>query len=85
MFADIAGDDGVLNHVLNPSINGIDYHIRIVYQRDVYEELEKSSDPIDIATVKYLLPVEVMVSDVRDTSLVKQTVVEGYITNEEIR
>lgn len=85
VFEGIAGDPEVLEKVLNPSINGIDYHIRIVYQRAVYNDLRTSTDPIDIATAEYLLPVEVMVSDVRDTSLVKQTVVEGYITNEEIR
>lgn len=75
-----------LEAVLNPLVNQIQYHITITFQRDTYRNWnspDSQSFKKDIAP--YLLPVQVVVRDTSDTSGAKQTVVEGYITDEKIR
>ncbi|MNC11746.1 hypothetical protein D3C87_2091750 [compost metagenome] len=71
--------------MLNPTINNISYHIDIEYQASLHNEMENSTDPVEQATAEYLLPVRIRVSDFSRGSNVKQTVVEGYITDEQIR
>lgn len=79
-------DTGVLVDVLNPTINGIQYHIDIKYQKKLDEEALKSPDVTQQVMAKYLLPVEVRVRDSgRNNNTISETVVEGYITDEEIR
>lgn len=74
----------VLANVLNPSINGVQYHIDILYQKKLDDSA--SSDPTQQVMAKYLLPVNVRVRDSgRNNEKVSETTVEGYITDEQIR
>lgn len=74
----------ILANVLNPSINGVQYHIDIQYQKNLDDST--SSDPTQQVMAKYLLPVNVRVRDSgRNNAKVSETIVEGYITDEEIR
>lgn len=85
IYSNIA-DTGVLADVLNPTINGIQYHIDISYQKALDEVALDSADPIQLVMAKYLLPVKVRVRDSgRKNNNISETVVEGYITDEEIR
>lgn len=77
---------GTLAQVLNPTINNIDYHIDIEYQSALHKEMMESTDPIEQATAEYLLPVNIRVRDsLNDGEKGRETVVEGYITDEKIR
>ncbi|MEK4292834.1 type IV pilus modification PilV family protein [Paenibacillus sp. FSL R5-0914] len=81
-------DTTILNQVLNPSINGINYQIDIKYQRELHNpSLSPSpSDSDEQKMAAYLLPVLVKVSRVDSSSGPQtQSVLEGYITDEKIR
>ncbi|CAM4278832.1 prepilin-type N-terminal cleavage/methylation domain-containing protein [Paenibacillus typhae] len=82
-YSSAVSDVQTLANVLNPTINGIAYHIDIEYQAALHS---KMIDPVEAATAKYLLPVRVIVRDSgKGGANVRQTVVEGYITDETIR
>ncbi|AIQ38188.1 hypothetical protein R50345_28460 [Paenibacillus sp. FSL R5-0345] len=83
-YRQLVEDTTILNQVLNPSINGVNYRIDIEYQRELHKEILSDLNKKDMAA--YLLPVLVKVSRV-DSSNGPQTqsVVEGYITDEKIR
>lgn len=84
-YSNVVDDTVVLEAVLNPYINKVQYQISIVYQRDMHENMSTSKTDFDKDISPYLLPVEVIVWNSADTNRAKQTVVEGYITDEEIR
>lgn len=88
-FKGLVSDTGVLEGVLNPTVNQVQYHISIKYQRDAHTEMTSGQDQeqgdFNKAIAPYLLPVEIIVRDTRDTAGAKQTVIEGYITDEQIR
>ncbi|WP_342566541.1 prepilin-type N-terminal cleavage/methylation domain-containing protein [Paenibacillus sp. FSL R7-0345] len=85
-YSSAVSDLQTLANVLNPTINGIAYHIDIEYQDVLHSQMSTSSDPVESATAKYLLPVRVRVKDSgKGGANVRQTVVEGYITDETIR
>ncbi|WP_138495664.1 type IV pilus modification PilV family protein [Paenibacillus pinistramenti] len=94
-YANLVDDTSVLKAVLFPTINQIHYEISIQFQRDTYnrmlngtansEQDQAGQSAIDKDIAPYLLPVQVVVRDTSDTSGAKQTVVEGYITDEKIR
>lgn len=80
-------DTEILNQVLNPAINGVDYQISIEYQRNLHnQDLLDTSDPGKQKMAAYLLPVLVKVSRAGSSSGPQsEPVVEGYITDEKIR
>lgn len=84
-YNNMVDDTKVLEAVLNPFINKIQYHIQIVYQRDTHNRMSASKTDFDKDISPYLIPVEVVVWNSKDTARTKQTVVEGYITDEKIR
>ncbi|WP_339311843.1 type II secretion system protein [Paenibacillus sp. FSL M7-0896] len=63
-----------LSHVLHPIVNGMEYSIDVIYQKE-----------LDDAYQKYLLPVKVVVTSASVGSPSAPVEVEGYISNEEIR
>lgn len=85
-YKGLVQDTEILNQVLNPAINGVNYQIDIKYQRDLHNQSLESSDPEKQKMAVYLLPVLVKVSRA-DSSGGPQSepVVEGYITDEKIR
>ncbi|MDF9840163.1 MULTISPECIES: prepilin-type N-terminal cleavage/methylation domain-containing protein [unclassified Paenibacillus] len=86
LYSNAVKDVQTLANVLNPTINGIAYHIDIEYQAALHSQMSTSRDPVEAATAKYLLPVRVRVKDSgKGGANVRQTVVEGYITDETIR
>lgn len=79
-------DETVLQKVLNPSINGINYTINIAYQADLYSQMKLSEDVIKQRAADYLIPVLITVrSPEKNSGNATETVVEGYIRDEEIR
>jgi len=84
-YNSIVDDTVVLEAILNPYINKVQYQISIVYQRATHNNMSTSKTDFDKDISPYLLPVEVIVWDSKDTIRAKQTVVEGYITDEKIR
>lgn len=87
-YIQLVEDTTILNQVLNPSINGVNYQIDIKYQRELHNpSLSPSpSDSDEQKMAAYLLPVLVKVSRVDSSSGPQtQSVLEGYITDEKIR
>ncbi|ETT49994.1 type II secretion system protein [Paenibacillus sp. FSL P4-0338] len=85
-YSSLVKDDAVLQKVLNPSINGITYMINISYQAEIYNQMKISEDMIKQRSADYLIPVLITVrSPEKNGGNSAQTVVEGYITDEEIR
>ncbi|MDO7906588.1 type II secretion system protein [Paenibacillus sp. JX-17] len=75
-----------LYSVLNPTINGIDYHVTISYQDKLYDQMANSANVPKKEGAKYLLPVIVTVQPSSDVQGRQSEVqVEGYITDESIR
>ncbi|WP_440960928.1 type IV pilus modification PilV family protein [Paenibacillus nitricinens] len=87
-YKQLVEDIAILNQVLNPSINGVNYQIDIKYQRELHNpSLSPSpSDSDEQKMAAYLLPVLVKVSRADSSSGPQtQSVLEGYITDEKIR
>ncbi|WP_340026122.1 prepilin-type N-terminal cleavage/methylation domain-containing protein [Paenibacillus sp. FSL K6-1096] len=85
-YSTAVSDVTTLAKVLNPTINNINYHIDIEYQSSLHTGMINSSDSIEKATAEYLLPVRIRVRDSNQgTTNAKETIVEGYITDEQIR
>ncbi|MEK4345527.1 type II secretion system protein [Paenibacillus sp. FSL P4-0184] len=87
-YIQLVEDTTILNQVLNPSINGVNYQIDIKYQSELHNpSLSPSpSDSDEQKMAAYLLPVLVKVSRVDSSSGPQtQSVLEGYITDEKIR
>ncbi|MEK3985273.1 type II secretion system protein [Paenibacillus sp. FSL K6-3166] len=79
-------DTETLSQVLNPAINGVNYQIKIEYQRDLHNQSLNSSDPEKQKMAEYLLPVLVKVSRADSSGGPQsESVLEGYITDEKIR
>jgi prepilin-type N-terminal cleavage/methylation domain-containing protein len=83
----------VLQQVLNPSINGVQYKVSIIYQRSMHEAMLNDSDdlvnlnePERDKMAKELLPVVVKVVRADGKSGARNTAeVEGYIASERVR
>ncbi|WP_042195580.1 type IV pilus modification PilV family protein [Paenibacillus camerounensis] len=85
-YNSLVKDVQVLDKVLNPSINGINYTINIAYQAEIYNKMKDSQDLVKQKSADYLIPVLITVkSPEKNGGNAAQTVVEGYIRNEEIR
>ncbi|OMD83023.1 MULTISPECIES: prepilin-type N-terminal cleavage/methylation domain-containing protein [Paenibacillus] len=85
-YKGLVQDTEILNQVLNPAINGVNYQIDIKYQRDLHNQSLESSDPEKQNMAVYLLPVLVKVSRANSSGGPEsEPVVEGYITDEKIR
>ncbi|OME35233.1 type II secretion system protein [Paenibacillus sp. FSL E2-0274] len=85
-YKGLVQDTEILNQVLNPAINGVNYQIDIKYQRDLHNQSLESSDPEKQNMAVYLLPVLVKVSRADSSGGPEsEPVVEGYITDEKIR
>ncbi|SEU14621.1 prepilin-type N-terminal cleavage/methylation domain-containing protein [Paenibacillus sp. NFR01] len=84
-YSQVVKDTLTLAKVLNPTVNNISYQIDIEYQSALHQQMKSSGDQVERATADYLLPVRVRVQDPRSGGNVKETVVEGYITDEKIR
>ncbi|WP_248549024.1 type IV pilus modification PilV family protein [Paenibacillus odorifer] len=85
-YKGLVQDTEILNQVLNPAINGVNYQIDIKYQRDLHNQSLESSDLEKQNMAVYLLPVLVKVSRVDSSGGPEsEPVVEGYITDEKIR
>ncbi|WP_310550739.1 type IV pilus modification PilV family protein [Paenibacillus glufosinatiresistens] len=83
---------GTLASVLHPNVNGIEYSIDIEYQQELAEPRPSPSpgaaspNAIDRSVIRqYLVPVRVMVRQAENGSGRAPVVVEGYISDEEIR
>ncbi|WP_151733779.1 prepilin-type N-terminal cleavage/methylation domain-containing protein [Paenibacillus tengchongensis] len=78
-----------LAYVLHPTVNGINYSINVIYQKDLLEDSkseETKADEIDRAAIRdYLLPVMVVVNRDSGGGPSAPVEVEGYISNEDIR
>ncbi|MEK4325884.1 prepilin-type N-terminal cleavage/methylation domain-containing protein [Paenibacillus sp. FSL R7-0312] len=86
VYSSAVNDVTTLAKVLNPTINNVNYHIDIEYQSSLHQGMIGSSDPVEQATAEFLLPVRIKVKDSGKGGInVKETVVEGYITDEKIR
>ncbi|WP_339220696.1 prepilin-type N-terminal cleavage/methylation domain-containing protein [Paenibacillus sp. FSL H8-0332] len=86
VYSTAVSDVNTLAKVLNPTINNISYQIDIEYQSTLHTGMIHSSDAVEKATAEYLLPVRVRVRDsIQVRTNAKETVVEGYITDEKIR
>ncbi|MNB83790.1 hypothetical protein D3C75_306320 [compost metagenome] len=87
-----SGFTGSLASVLHPTVNGIAYQIRVVYQPEIWDEQPQPSSPGGAADIDqtssraYLLPVKVQVRREDAGGQPDYNVeVEGYITDERIR
>lgn len=82
-------DTKALAHVLNPTVNGIDYSINVVFQKELLKEPESEDEAVNGVDKKdiseYLIPVKVEVKRKTEGGQSAPVEVEGYISNEEIR
>ncbi|UQZ33817.1 prepilin-type cleavage/methylation domain-containing protein [Paenibacillus sp. PK3_47] len=82
-------DTKALAHVLNPTVNGIDYSINVVFQEELLKEPESEDEAVNGVDKKdiseYLIPVKVVVTRKTEGGQSAPVEVEGYISNEEIR
>jgi prepilin-type N-terminal cleavage/methylation domain len=80
----LAEDSAVMQQILNPNINGVQYTISVIYQRDMHNDMLHDTDKLHMA--EELLPVMVKVERVNGTTSARNTAeVEGYIASERVR
>ncbi|GLX69298.1 type IV pilus modification PilV family protein [Paenibacillus glycanilyticus] len=80
----LAEDSSILQQILNPNINNVQYTISVIYQRDMHNDMLNNSDTKNMA--EELLPVLVRVEKVNGTASARNAAeVEGYIASERVR
>ncbi|WP_201004942.1 type IV pilus modification PilV family protein [Paenibacillus glycanilyticus] len=80
----LAEDSAVLQQILNPNINGVQYTISVIYQRDMHDAMLHDADKKNMA--EELLPVLVRVEKANGSASARNAAeVEGYIASERVR
>ncbi|CAM3478435.1 prepilin-type N-terminal cleavage/methylation domain-containing protein [Paenibacillus lupini] len=77
-------DSSVLQQILNPNINGVQYTISVIYQKDMRDRMLSNPDKKNMA--EELLPILVRVEKANGTASARNaSEVEGYIASERVR
>ncbi|MCM3627144.1 prepilin-type N-terminal cleavage/methylation domain-containing protein [Paenibacillus glycanilyticus] len=84
LVSPLAEDASILQQILNPNINGVQYTISVIYQREMHNDMLHDPDQKNMA--EELLPVMVRVDRAGGTASARNRAeVEGYIASERVR